>query len=147
LPILSRLFFFSRLFVKQLKSCREYRVESFRLHKDSFVVKLEGVQSIDEASGLVGAEVLVTQEELRDLEGDGFYFFQIEGSSVITKDGKPLGKVIDVLTIPDNDVLVVELEGTEILVPFTPEICIQVDAGKKEIVIDPPEGLLELDEI
>ena len=95
----------------------------------------------------MGAEVLVSQEELRDLAGDGLYFFQIEGSSVITKSGEYLGKVIDVLNIPENDLLVIELEGREILVPFTSEICTQVDVEKKEIVIDPPPGLLELDEI
>ena len=122
-------------------------MESFRLHKDGFVVKLEGVQNIDEASGLVGAEVLVSQEELRDLAGDGFYFFQIEGSAVITKSGKYLGKVKDILNIPDNDLLVVEIGGREVFIPFTSEICVQVDADKKEIVIDPPPGLLELDEI
>jgi 16S rRNA processing protein RimM len=133
--------------LKQHKSCREYRVESFRPHKDGFVVKLEGVQSIDEADQLVGAEVLASRDELRDLDEDGFYFFQIEGSSVVTKDGEYLGKVIDMVTIPENDLLVVALDDREIFVPFTSEICIRVDAEKKEIVIDPPEGLLELDEI
>lgn len=133
--------------MKQHKSCREYRVESFRSHKDCFVVKLEGVQSIDEADLFVGAEVLASRDELRDLDEDGFYFFQIEGSTVVTKDGRHIGKVIDILPIPENDLLVVVLDDKEILVPFTSEICTQVDAEKKKIVIDPPEGLLELDEI
>lgn len=58
-----------------------------------------------------------------------------------------MGKVTDMLAIPENDLLVVEKEGKEVLVPFTSEICIRVDAEKKRIVIDPPPGLLELDEI
>jgi ribosomal 30S subunit maturation factor RimM len=51
------------------------------------------------------------------------------------------------LLIKDNDLLVVEKEGKEILIPFTAVICLEVNLKKKEIVIDPPEGLLELDEI
>lgn len=51
------------------------------------------------------------------------------------------------MNIPENDLLVVEHEGREILIPFTSEICVHVDLDKREIVIDPPEGLLELDEI
>ena len=43
--------------------------------------------------------------------------------------------------------LVVDKGGSEILIPFSKSICLDIDLDKKEIVIDPPEGLLELDEI
>jgi 16S rRNA processing protein RimM len=55
--------------------------------------------------------------------------------------------VKDVLFISENDLLVVEKGDRQILIPFTESICIEVDLEKKEIVIDPPDGLLNLNEI
>lgn len=95
----------------------------------------------------MGSEVLVPEQELKELEEQGFYFYQIEGSSVFTKEGALVGKVTDMLAIPENDLLVVDRDGKEVLIPFTSDICIRVDAEMKRIIVDPPQGLLELDEI
>ena len=66
---------------------------------------------------------------------------------MVTKGGDLIGLVKDILFIKKNDLLVVEKEKRKILIPFTESICIGVNLGKKEIVIDPPDGLLELNEI
>jgi 16S rRNA processing protein RimM len=55
--------------------------------------------------------------------------------------------VKDILFIQGNDLLVVEREGREVFVPFTEPICIEIDLKGKKIVIDPPDGLLDLNEI
>jgi len=55
--------------------------------------------------------------------------------------------VKDVLLIKDNDLLVVGKGEEEIYVPFTESICVEINLENKEIIIDPPQGLLELDEI
>ena len=55
--------------------------------------------------------------------------------------------VKDILFIKENDLLVVEKEERKMLIPFTEAICIGVDLGKREIIIDPPDGLLDLNEI
>jgi 16S rRNA processing protein RimM len=66
---------------------------------------------------------------------------------VITREGKDVGSVKDILFINENDLLVVEKGEKEIFIPFSESICIGVDLVKKEIVVDPPEGLLDLNEI
>ena len=58
-----------------------------------------------------------------------------------------MGIVQDLLCIKENDLLVVKKGKKEILVPFTKSICLKVNLKRKEIVVDLPEGLLELDEI
>jgi len=55
--------------------------------------------------------------------------------------------VTAVIPVADGDLLVVSGPGTEVYVPFRGSICVAVDPGRREIVIDPPEGLLELNEI
>ena len=62
-------------------------------------------------------------------------------------NGIKVGTVKDLLLIKDNDILKVMRQGKEFLIPFTEEICIEVNLKKREIIIDPPEGLLEINEI
>lgn len=66
---------------------------------------------------------------------------------MVTESGDSIGLVKDILVIRENDLLVVEKGEREVFIPFTDSICVSVNLGKKEIVIDPPDGLLDLNEI
>jgi 16S rRNA processing protein RimM len=87
------------------------------------------------------------EESLQPLEAGKYYLFQLIDCSVATVNRNLVGKVKDILFIKDNDLLVVEKGERRMLIPFTESICIGVDLGKKEILIDPPPGLLDLNEI
>ena len=126
---------------------KEFRVESFRPYKEYYILKLKGIDSLPQARELVGQEILLPEENLRTLEKGKYYFFQIVGCSVVSKKGIKIGSVKDLLCIEDNDLLVVARGKREILIPFTQSICVEVNLKRKEILVDPPEGLLELDEI
>ena len=95
----------------------------------------------------MGLECLLPEEELSQLEEGQYYLFEVVGSSVFTESGQRVGVVSDVLFIESNDLLVVERGTDEILIPFTISICSSVNLEKREIVIKPPEGLLDLNEI
>lgn len=95
----------------------------------------------------MGQEVLLLEEDLQTLEKDNYYFFQIRDCSVVTKTGEKVGNVKDLLCIKDNDLLVVKKGRREILIPFTQSICLEVNLRRKEILVDLPEGLSELNEI
>ncbi len=66
---------------------------------------------------------------------------------MVTENGDLIGSVKDILFIQENDLLVIERSGQEVFIPFSESICIAVNLEKKEIVIDPPDGLLDLNEI
>ena len=87
------------------------------------------------------------EETLHPLDKGKYYLFQLIGCSVVTKGGDSAGSVKDILFIEGNDLLVVEKGGQEVFVPFTESICIGIDLKGKKIVIDPPDGLLDLNEI
>jgi 16S rRNA processing protein RimM len=95
----------------------------------------------------VGKECLLPEEDLSRLTNGSYYLFQIVGCSVVTVKGVKVGTVKDLLPVGGNDILEVVSQGKEILVPFTEEICVEVNLKKRKIVIDPPEGLLEINEI
>ncbi len=139
--------FFSRVFLKKKENLEEYRVESLRSYKEHYIIKLEGVDSLSQARELVGLEVQLPEDTLQSLEKDNYYSFQIIGCSVVTQSGKQVGNVSDLIWVKDNNLLVVTHEEKEILIPFTHSVCLEVDLKQKIIRIDPPEGLLELNEI
>jgi 16S rRNA processing protein RimM len=86
-------------------------------------------------------------EDLQSLEDDQYYSYQLIGCSVITKNGHAIGLVKDVFFIKNNDLLVVVKEREEIYIPFIESICVEINLENKEIIVDPPKGLLELNEI
>ncbi len=139
--------FFSRVYIQEKGVQREYLVESLRPYKNGFIIKLKEIESLPEAKELVGKEVLVPERKLQSLDKDRYYIFQLIGCSVITKTGDKVGIVEDVLQLPESELLVVRGRGKEVLIPAVSEICIQMNIDKREIVIDPPEGLLDLNEI
>jgi len=108
---------------------------------------LRGIDTLDLAETLKGQEIWLPEKALHQLGKGKYYLFQLSGCSVVTKEGDPVGLVKDILFIHENDLIVVDKGGKEIFVPFTESICIGVDLEKKEIVIDPPDGLLDLNEI
>jgi len=125
----------------------EFKIEAFRLQKTFTIIKLKGVDSITQAQEFIGKDIFCPVEDCSPLKNGEFYFRQIEGCTVITKSGKQIGCVDDVMSIKDNDLLVVHGQGREFFIPLTQTICLEIDLDKKTIIIDPPEGLLDLDEI
>jgi len=134
------------LFIGKEGELREFEVEFFTPRGKYFQVKLAGVDSLSQADSLAGLEVFVPQETLKPSAIGQYYLFDLKGCSVLSLDGEVIGKVVDVLSVPANDLLVIDREGKEILVPFHESICRQVDLAKKEIRVDPPAGLLDLNE-
>ncbi len=115
--------------------------------KKILCVKFKGVNNRNQAYQLVGFQVKTKEEELQPLEEDTYYFFQLKDCKVWDKENKFLGKVENILSAGGNDLLVVRKGDKEVLVPFVKSICLRIDLAKKKIIIDPPDGLLNLNEI
>ncbi len=126
---------------------REYDVEAGVLDRNSYILKLRGVDTLVAADALAGAEVFAAEENFRPLESGAYYEFQVVGSRVVTVGGTEVGTVRAVLPAGGSNVLVVARGETEIYVPFVEPICKRVDPDGRVIVIDPPDGLLDLNEI
>jgi 16S rRNA processing protein RimM len=104
---------------------------------------------VSRADELSGREVFVPEEALKPLEKGRLYDFELIGSSVETKEGEFVGVVKDVLSIGESTLLAVESEPgrREVLIPLSQDICVEIDTAGKRVVIDPPDGLLDLNEI
>lgn len=107
-----------------------------------WAVRLEGIEDRAAAEEWIGSEVLAEREVLGDA-GEGRHFWaDLEGLRVRTVAGDDLGTVTGFYETGGIDVLVVTGDRGEKLIPLAPYVT--VDAGAKVVVVDPPEGLLEL---
>jgi 16S rRNA processing protein RimM len=138
---------FSRVYLGSPGGFEAYDVESFELDRNSHVLKLKGIDTLAQSDGLAGREVFITEESFRPLGAGCFYDFQVIGSRVVTGDGTEVGTVRGILAAGGSNLLVVARGDKEYYVPFAEPICLRVDPEKKEILIDPPDGLLDLNEI
>lgn len=99
------------------------------------VLRLEGVATRDEAARLAGAWIRVEASRLPAApDPDTWYVLELIGVSVWA-EGVEVGRVVDVMDRPANDVLVVAGAGGEALVPFTADAVVTVDraAGRLEV--------------
>lgn len=126
---------------------KEYVIESVRPHGGRLLMRLTGVADRDSADRLRGMLFIVDSSDLPPIDDpDEFYDHQLEGMAVVTADGRQLGTVAEVLHTGAGELLAVQdADGAEILVPFVSAIVLSVSLADQLIVIDPPDGLLELD--
>ncbi len=110
---------------------------------DSMLIKLEGIDSMDEAEQLKGMTIYIPEEALPALPQLTYYSYQLEGCLAYFEDGSLLGAVKRVDSFPANDVLVVETtDGIEVLVPATKDIIKAVDLDSRRITIENRKGLV-----
>jgi len=106
------------------------------------IFKFKGIDDRDAAEQLKRLVLYVKKSELKELPEDEFYYFQLQGLTVKTLDGKIVGKVIDIMPMPASDILqVVSDDGREVLIPALTVFIKKIDLDKKEILVDIPEGL------
>jgi 16S rRNA processing protein RimM len=124
---------------------QELELESYWFQNERIILKFVGFDSIDTAKALIGFEFGLPETERIELEENEFYDWELEGCLVETKRGQVVGKVREVLRTGGVELLAVESEEpTEVLIPMAADIVVEVDLANKKIVVDPPDGLLEL---
>jgi 16S rRNA processing protein RimM len=120
-------------------------VDSVREFKRGLLVQVVGVETRSAAEALCRRYLLAPREALEPLEEGEVFYHQLLGASVETVAGSAVGTVREVYETEPAHLLEVESpQGKRHLVPFTERVIRKVDPAAKRVVIDPPEGLLEL---
>jgi 16S rRNA processing protein RimM len=123
---------------------RVLTVETARPHSGALLIRFAGVADRDAAAELSGLVLTADVSTLPELDDpDEFYDHQLEGLAAVGPDGVKLGTVREVVHAPASDLLVLETDHGEALVPFVREIVPQVDLAGGRVVLDPPPGLLD----
>ena len=116
--------------------------------KETFIVKLRGINTRNHAEQLKNFKILVKTDKLPKLNKEEFHLLELINLEVKTLENdelKTIGKVIN-LENEKNNLLVIELfkNQKKVLIPFVKEIVPSVDIKNKFLIINPPKGLLEL---
>jgi 16S rRNA processing protein RimM len=120
-------------------------VRSARAHGERLLIAFDGFDGVDAARALAGGELEVPDENALPAPPGWYMSHQIEGWRCEDLAGRLAGFVRLLETTPAGALLSIQTpSGKEALVPFVHPIVVLVDEGKRRIVIDPPEGLLEI---
>ena len=119
---------------------REVRVAGCWPHKGRYVLKLEGVDSIDDAEAYRGLELRIPEEELETLPAGSYYHHQLRGLRVEDEQGRLVGTVEDILEAGgEAPVLVVRGSRGETMVPLAESFIRAVDLANGRVVVVVPE--------
>ena len=118
-------------------------IESARPHKGCMLVKFKSVPDRNAAELLREQMVLIPESEAMPLGEHENYAHDLIGLAVETTDGRPLGRLVEILFTKANDVYVIRGEAGEVLAPALREVVRQVDLAAGKMVVTLPEGLLD----
>ena len=125
-------------------TCPSLALEAARPFRRGFLVRFPGVLDRTQAEALCGRYLLRPRSELEDLEEGEVFYHQLVGLRVVTRSGEEVGEVVEVYELRPADLLEVRGPGGTHHIPFLRSIVREIDVEGGRLVIDPPEGLLEL---
>lgn len=130
------------IYIESKKSRKEYEIEEVKYHKNMVLMKLKGIDTVEEAELLRQSYLLVDREKEEPLEEGVYYIVDLLGLTVYTDEGQLLGKVDDIFNTGSNDIYVVKNElGKQILLPGIPDVLKDVDLGEGKITVHLIAGL------
>ena len=133
-----------KLYLEKNGIASEHKVESIKPHKGQLLAKLGGVDSIEQAEKWVGSVACVAEANLPTLNSGEYYHYQTIGLEVFDLQGKRIGVITRIWPTAAGGLYVVQGPEKEYLVPAVKEIIEKVDFAAGKMIINPPEGLLDL---
>lgn len=133
------------VFVELNKTLVPFFIEKSQLHKGDFLrVKFEDMETEQDADEIIGCEVYLPLTMLPKLEGNKFYYHEIEGFDVEDTRLGEIGKIVRVNDSNAQPLFEIDYNGIEILVPMIDHFIVEVNRKEKKLVLTTPEGLVDL---
>ena len=131
------------IYIKTKSGLTEFKIEQVRYVKNMVMLKLAGIDTVEEAEKYRNLYIKVLRDQEEELEEGSYYVVDILGCKVNTDANQELGKIVDVFQTGSNDVYVVKDEqGKQILLPAIKDVIKNVDIKNKIITVHLLEGLV-----
>jgi 16S rRNA processing protein RimM len=141
---LHRFSFYREVFIESQKGRPEpYEVLEAIPQPPRLILRLKGIEKIEEVEPLMGKKILIKKETFPELGEGEYYWMDILGMRVETEEGKRIGRVKGIFPTRANDVYVVEGKRGEILLPATEEVVQSIDLKRGVMKVIRLEGLWE----
>ena len=123
---------------------KEIEIEYVKYHKNFVILKLDGVDNIDEAEKCRNKVLFVKREMLGELPEGTYYICDLLGCEVKTVSGDVLGKIEDVIKTGSNDVYSVKNDmGKAVLIPVIDDVVKEVNIDEKYVSGELLKGLID----
>lgn len=133
------------MFVDLRTNLVPFFIESSQLHKSDLLrVRFEDVDTEADADSLIKCDVYLPLDLLPKLEGDKFYYHEIIGFKVTDVHFGHVGIVTSINDSTAQALFEIDRDGVEILIPMNDEFIVTVDKANKALILDTPEGLIDL---
>lgn len=133
------------MFVELRNNLVPFFVESSQLHKSDLLrVRFEDVDTEADADSLIKCDIYLPLDLLPKLEGDKFYYHEVIGFKVTDVNFGYVGIVTSINDSTAQALFEIDKDGTEILIPMNDAFIVKVDKTNKEIILDTPDGLIDL---
>lgn len=131
------------IYIKTKSGLTEFKIEQVRYVKNMVMLKLAGIDTVEEAEKYRKLYIKILRDQEEELEEGSYYVVDILGCKVNTDANQELGKIVDVFQTGSNDVYVVKDEqGKQILLPAIKQVIKNVDIKNKIITVHLLEGLV-----
>lgn len=130
--------------IEQKNNKKEYEIENIKYHKDMVILKLKGIDQIEQAELLRNSYLKINRNEEEPLEENTYYIVDLLGLSVYTEEGILLGILDDIYNTGSNDIYVVKDElGKQTLLPAIQDVIKKIDIENQKIIVHVMKGLLD----
>ena len=113
-----------------------------RFQKDDVLLQLDGLDDRNSVERFRGSELLAPDDRAMPLPENTYYIHEIVGLEVWTDAGDRLGKVVEVLSLPANDVYVVDSPQGDILLPAIADVVLNIDLAAGRMTVHLLPGLV-----
>ena len=132
---------FKTIYIEEKTGLKEFNIEEVKFSKDIILLKLEGIDDINEAEKYKNLYLKAKRKDIK-IEKGAHFIVDLIGLDVFTVEGEYLGKLAEVLKPGANDVYVVKYKKKDILLPVIPEVIKNIDIPNKRIEVNLLKGLI-----
>lgn len=134
----------NEIFIQHKDGWKKTRLESSRIVSGRPVIKLEGIDTPEDAARLTNREVGVPEEEIANLPEGSFWIHDLIGCEVVEENSEVrLGEITGVERYPANDVYLIKTEdGKEVMIAAVEQFIKSVDMAARKVTID-KAGIIE----
>ena len=122
---------------------RQLTIRSSRWHNQILLLAFDGVGDRNQIEELRD-QLISSDVDLGSLAPGEYHFQQLIGCEVFQQNGELIGAVDEIVKLPGQDLLSVNRAGAQVLIPMVKQIIIEINVLAKKIVVNPPEGLLDV---
>lgn len=119
-------------------------ITSIQISNNIGIVKFEDINSIEDTDSIISAPIYLPDEFLPALEEGQFYYHEIIGYKIQDSVLGFVGEIVDIITLPKNEIFSFTYKGVEVLAPLNDAVIQKIDHQNKVVEVTLPEGLIDV---